>query len=200
MRIQDASAGRVEFQPMIRTLNAIAADDLAHMQRCESVRTAVLQCGDMSVRFSEKDDRLFQNRAAEQLTFGEVIGPGGDVPRVAQIGPADHFLFAVEKLELHGARHRGSSMTEADLAGARSSQWRGGVPARMQRIIFRAIVAGQAAVSDVAHGANPPDALCADGGSRDRSVRVGGNQTARRAIILWRSRKAPLPPKSQRER
>src|SRR5215468_1807112 len=70
----------------------------------------------------------------------------------------------------------------------------------MQRIIFRAIVAGQAAVSDMAHGANPPDALCADGGSRERSVRVGGNQTARRAIILWRSRKAPLPPKSQRER
>src|SRR5260221_27549 len=125
MRVQDASAGRVEFQPMIGTLNAIAADDLAHMQRCESVRTAILQCGDMAVRFSEKDDRLFQNRAAEQLTVGEIIGPGGDVPRVAEVGPTDHFLFAVEKLELHCARHRGSSMSEADSAETRTPQWRG---------------------------------------------------------------------------
>jgi hypothetical protein len=70
----------------------------------------------------------------------------------------------------------------------------------MQRIIFRAVVAGQAAVSGVTHGAKPLDALCADGGSREPSVRVDGNQTARRTIILWRSRKAPLPPKSQRER
>jgi hypothetical protein len=84
------------------------------MQGCESVRTAILQCRKMSIRFSEKNDRLFQNRPAEQLTVGEVIGPGGDIPRVAEIGSADHFLFAVEKLELHGARHRGSSMTEAD--------------------------------------------------------------------------------------
>src|SRR6516225_11141187 len=42
----------------------------------------------------------------------------------------------------------------------------------------------------------PLDALCADGGSPERSVRVGGNQTARRTIILWRSRKAPLPPRA----
>src|SRR5215470_17693603 len=125
MRVQDASAGRVKFQPMIGTLNAIAADDLAHMQRCESVRTAILQCGDMAVRFSEKDDRLFQNRTAEQLTVGEIIGPGGDIPRVAEVSPADHFLFAVEKLELHCARHRGSSMSEADSAEARTPQWRG---------------------------------------------------------------------------
>src|SRR5262249_23560314 len=113
-RVEDASARRVAFQPMIRTLNAVAADDLAHMQRCESVRTAILQCGDMAVRFSEKDDRLFQNRAAEQLTVGEIIGPGGDIPRVAEVGPADYFLFAVEKFELHCARHRGPSMSEAD--------------------------------------------------------------------------------------
>jgi hypothetical protein len=99
---------------MIGTLNAIAVDDLAHMQGRESVRTAILQCSNISVRFSEKNDRLFQNRAVEQLTVGEVIGPGGDIPRVAEIAPADHFLFAVEKLELRGARHRGSSVSEAD--------------------------------------------------------------------------------------
>src|SRR5258707_1825584 len=79
----------------------------------------------MAVRFSEKDDRLFQDRAAEQLPVGEIIGPGGDVPRVAEVGPTDHFLFAVEKLELHCARHRGSSMSEADSAEARTPQWRG---------------------------------------------------------------------------
>jgi len=32
----------------------------------------------------------------------------------------------------------------------------------MQRIIFRAVVAGQAAVSGVTHGAKPLDALCAE--------------------------------------
>src|SRR5262245_52646794 len=110
MRVQDASPGRVEFQSVVGTLNAIAVDDLAHLQGRESVRTAILQRSNISVRFSEKNDRLFQNRAVEQLTVGEVIGPGGDIPRVAEIGAADHFLFAVEKLELRGARHRGSSV------------------------------------------------------------------------------------------
>src|SRR5262249_25438231 len=66
----------------------------------------------------------------------------------------------------------------------------------MQRIIFRAIVAGQAAVSGMAHGAKPLAALFADGGSRERSVRIDGNQTARRTIILWRSRKAHCPPRA----
>src|SRR5215510_7258568 len=94
---------------MIGTPNAIAVDDLAHMQGRESVRTAILQRSNISVRFSEKNDRLFQNRTVEQLTVGEVIGPGGDIPCVAEIGAADHFLFAVEKLELRGTRHRGSS-------------------------------------------------------------------------------------------
>src|SRR5262249_38969143 len=113
MLFQDASPGRVEVHPMIGTLNAIAVDDLAHMQGRESVRTAILQRRNISVRFSEKNDRLFQDRAVEQLTVGEVVGPGGDIPRVAEIGAADHFLFAVEKLELRGARHRGSSVSEA---------------------------------------------------------------------------------------
>jgi hypothetical protein len=143
---------------MIGTLNAIAVDDLAHMQGCESVRTAILQRSNISARFSEKNDRLFQNRAVEQLTVGEVIGPGGDIPRVAEIGAADHFLFAVEKLELRGARHRGSSVRpikqRLDLRNGEAA-----CLARMQRIIFRAIVAGQAALSGVANGAKPQCAL-----------------------------------------
>src|SRR5262249_49617059 len=114
MRVQDASPRRIEFQPMIGTLNTIAVDDLAHMEGCESVRTAILQCGNISIRFSEKNDRLFQNRAAEQLAVGEIIGPGGDIPRVAEVAAADHLLSAVDELELHCARHRGSSMSEAD--------------------------------------------------------------------------------------
>src|SRR5262249_35197314 len=200
MRVQDASAGRIEFQPMIGTLNAIAVDDLAHMQGCESVRTAILQCGDISIRFSEKNDRLFQNRAAEQLAVGEIIGPGGDIPRVAEVAPADHFLFAVEKLELHCARHAGPpylrpikqrlDLRNGEAACLRECRGlsfgpslRGKPPSRARR---------------TPQSRSTPFAL--DGGGRERLVHIDGNQTARRTIILWRSRKAPLPPKSQRER
>jgi len=51
----------------------------------------------------------------------------------------------------------------------------------MQRIIFRAIVAGQAAVSGVAHGVKPLGALCADGGvANDQFASTGTKPLAER--------------------
>src|SRR6201987_4786428 len=193
MRVQDASSRRVEFQSVIETLNAFAADDLAHTQRCESGRTAILQCGDMAVRFSEKDDRLFPNRAAEQLTVGEIIGPGGDIPRVAHVGPANHFLFTVEKLELHCARHRGSSMAEADLAEARTPQWLGRRTCANAADYLSAHRCGSSRRLGAANGRKAARGALRVLAGRERSIYIG-NQTARRAITLWRSPKAPLPP------
>src|SRR6202040_4166588 len=96
---------------MIRTLDTITANDLAHVQRGKAMRTAVLQRRDISIRLAEKHDRLLQDRAAEQLTFGEIVRPSGDVPGVAQIGSAEHFFLAVEKLGsgLCRACHRSTS-------------------------------------------------------------------------------------------
>ncbi len=116
MRVQDAGAGRIELQSVVGALDAIAIDDLSHVQGRESMRAAVLQRGNVSVRFSVENDRLFQNGAAEQLTVGEIIGPGGDIPRVAEIGSADHLLFALAKLEVRCERHRPSSISTTNRA------------------------------------------------------------------------------------
>src|SRR5258708_34436943 len=116
MRIQDAGAGRIELQSVVGALDAIAIDDLSHVQGRESMRAAVLQRGNVSVRFSVENDRLFQNGAAEQLTVGEIIGPGGDIPRVAEIGSADHLLFALAKLEVRCERDRPSSISTTNRA------------------------------------------------------------------------------------
>src|SRR5262249_8996300 len=74
-------------------------------------------------------DRLLEDGAREQLTVGEVVGPGGDVPRVAQIRAAHHFLLAVEKLalELCRARHRVLSIAN------QRSDYLSGRPARSSR-------------------------------------------------------------------
>ena len=112
MRIEHARAGRVEFEPVIRTLDAIAVDDLAHVQGREAVRAAIMQRRDVAVRFSIEDDRLLHDGAAEQLTVGEIVRPGGDIPCVAQIGSADHLPLAVAKLGIGRGlrRHRGASV------------------------------------------------------------------------------------------
>src|SRR5712691_6036531 len=101
---------------MVRTLHAIAVDDLSHMQGREPMRTAILQRGDISIRFSIQNDRLFQDRAVEQLTIGKIVGPGGDIPRIAEIGSADHFLLALEQVRIESgcARHRVHSIILSD--------------------------------------------------------------------------------------
>src|ERR1700674_294645 len=85
---------------MIRTLDAIAAYDLAHVQGREPVGTAILKGGDVSVRFSIKNNRLFQDGATEQLTVAEIVRPCRYIPRIAQIGPTDHPLLALKKLRI----------------------------------------------------------------------------------------------------
>jgi hypothetical protein len=91
---------------MIGALDMIAVDDLAHVEWREPMRATVLERGDLTVRFAVEHDRLLHDGAADQLPLGKIVGPGGDVPGVAQIGAADHLLLAVGELEPCCARHR----------------------------------------------------------------------------------------------
>src|SRR5262245_11004001 len=52
MRIERAGAGRAELEPVIGALHTVAVDDLAHAQRREPVRAAVLQRDDAAVRLA----------------------------------------------------------------------------------------------------------------------------------------------------
>jgi len=75
------------------------------VQGREPVRAAILQGGNLAVRFSIKDDRLLQDGAAKQLTVCEMSDHAATLPRMSQIGPTYHFLLAVQKLGIK-AHHR----------------------------------------------------------------------------------------------
>src|SRR5215469_8379977 len=108
MRIEHAGARAVELEPMIGALDAVAADDLAHVQRREAMRAAILQRSDAAICGAVEDDRLLEDGAREQRALGEIVGPGRDVPGIAQIGAADHLPLALAELAVvrRRARHR----------------------------------------------------------------------------------------------
>jgi hypothetical protein len=77
---------------MIRALDAIAVDNLAHAQRRKTVRTAVLDRRDTAVGLAIEHDRLAHDRARQELRLGEAVRPRRRVPGIADIRPGDQIL------------------------------------------------------------------------------------------------------------
>ena len=88
----DAGAGAVEDQTMIAALQAFL-DDLAHVQRRATVAAHVEQRRDAVLLVAEQHDGLVAD-AAGQRGFADLIGPGGDVPGVAD----EHGGFLLPRL------------------------------------------------------------------------------------------------------
>ena len=109
MRVVHAGAAAVEFQPMIRALDAVAADDLAHGERREAVGAAVFDRRDLAVTLAIQHDRLVHERAGDELPVAELVGPGRHVPGIAQERAGDHLLLRLRaigfgvRLIQHGA-------------------------------------------------------------------------------------------------
>src|SRR5882724_7791157 len=85
---------------MIGTLDAVAVEHLAHAQRGEAVRAAVVQCDDLAIALAIEHHRLVQERAAEHLAVGEFVRPRRDIPGVVEISAADELLLALKKLRI----------------------------------------------------------------------------------------------------
>ena len=117
----DAGAGAVEDQAVVAALQAFL-DDRAHVQRRAAVAAHVEQGGDVVLLVAEQYDGLVAD-AAGQRCFGDFIGPGGDVPGVADehggfLLLLRYFLASVlhrggfrklgGKLPLRGASRRGT--------------------------------------------------------------------------------------------
>ncbi len=91
-----AAAIGAELQAMIGALQAvgfaIAADDLAHRQGGEAVRTAVLERDRLAVGLAEEHDGLFQDHAGDNLAGLKLLRPGRAIPGIAHERAADHGL------------------------------------------------------------------------------------------------------------
>src|SRR5580700_256113 len=92
VRVTHAGAAAVVFQAVIRALDAVAADDLAHAQRRKAMRAAVLDRGHAAIGLAIEHDRLVHDGARHQLPIANAVGPCRHIPRIAQIAPADHLL------------------------------------------------------------------------------------------------------------
>jgi hypothetical protein len=109
MRIAHAGAAAVEFEAMIRALDAVAADDFAHGERREAVRAAVLDGRDVAVTLAIEHDRLVHERAGDEFPVAQFVGPRRHVPGIAQERAGDHRLLRLRaigfgvRLIQHGA-------------------------------------------------------------------------------------------------
>ena len=67
---------------MIAALDAVF-DDLAEMQRSGAVAATVHQCGHLAGAVAEQNDRFVADTAGER-TCAQFVGPGCDIPGIAQ--------------------------------------------------------------------------------------------------------------------
>ena len=92
VRVAYAGAAAVEFETVIRALDAVAADDLTHGERREAMGATILDGRDAAVTFAIEHDRLVHERAGDELPVTKLIGPRCHVPGIAQECPGNHLL------------------------------------------------------------------------------------------------------------
>src|SRR6185503_20965552 len=80
-RDRDALAAAVEGEAVIAALDS-GRHDFAVRQRRGAMATAVDQRGGPPLAVAEQDDRLVAD-AARQRLLSDLVGPGGDVPGIA---------------------------------------------------------------------------------------------------------------------